>query len=170
ATQRPGVGLLSARQSLCRTARSQAAEGHQSRPGCAGRMTRGQIHVATTACLALFAIVGIALYGLPFFYDFFVREYGWTRQQVTSGNAYSKLIVGPVFGFAAGWFVDRFGPRRLLLSGILIAGAALVGLGTVSALPLFYICYLFNAIGNVCGGPLPNQILLTRWFDHHRGK
>jgi MFS family permease len=133
-------------------------------------MTRGQFHVATTAFLALFAIVGIALYGLPFFYDFFVREYGWTRQQVTSGNAYSKLIVGPVFGFAAGWFVDRFGPRRLLLSGILISGGALVSLGMVSALPLFYVCYLFNAIGNVCGGPLPNQILLTRWFDQHRGK
>ena len=133
-------------------------------------MSRGQLHVATTAFLALFAIVGIALYGLPFFYDFFVREYGWTRQQVTSGNAYSKLIVGPVFGFAAGWVVDRFGPRRLLLAGILIAGAALVGLGMASALPVFYACYLFNAIGNVCGGPLPNQILLTRWFDQHRGK
>jgi MFS family permease len=133
-------------------------------------MSRGQLHVATTAFLALFAIVGIALYGLPFFYDFFVREYGWTRQQVTSGNAYSKLIVGPVFGFAAGWVVDRFGPRRLLLAGILIAGTALVGLGMASALPVFYACYLFNAIGNVCGGPLPNQILLTRWFDQHRGK
>ena len=29
--------------------------------------------------LALFAIVGIALYGLPFFYDYLVREFGWTR-------------------------------------------------------------------------------------------
>jgi hypothetical protein len=24
--------------------------------------------------------VGIALYGLPFFYDFMVRDFGWTRQ------------------------------------------------------------------------------------------
>src|SRR2546428_8312519 len=39
-----------------------------------------------------------ALYGLPFFYDFMVREFGWSRAQVTSGNAISKLLVGPLFG------------------------------------------------------------------------
>ena len=42
---------------------------------------------------------------------------------MTSGNAYSKLVVGPLFGFFAGWIVDRFGPRRLMLVGILMAGA-----------------------------------------------
>jgi MFS family permease len=30
--------------------------------------------------------------------------------------------------------------------------------------------YLFNALGYVCGGPLPNQVLLSRWFDRNRGK
>ena len=60
-----------------------------------------QIQVAATSFLSLFAIVGLALYGLPFFYDFMVRDFGWTRAQVTSGNAISKLIVGPMFGFAA---------------------------------------------------------------------
>jgi MFS family permease len=114
--------------------------------------------------------VGFALYGLPFFYDFFVRDLGWTRQQVTSGNAYSKLLVGPLFGFLAGWFIDRFGPRRLMLAGILMAGGALVGLGAVSTLAFFYLFYLFNALGYVCGGPLPNQVLLSRWFDRNRGK
>ena len=29
---------------------------------------------------------------------------------------------------------------------------------------------MFNALGNVCGGPLPNQVLLARWFDRNRGK
>jgi sugar phosphate permease len=139
-------------------------------PGGAARLSGRQVHVAATAFLALFSIVGVALYGLPFFYDFFVTDYGWTRQQVTSGNAFSKLLIGPLFGFAAGWFVDRFGARRLLLAGILMAGAALVGLGHASTLTVFYACYLLNALGNVCGGPLPNQVLLSRWFDRDRGK
>lgn len=133
-------------------------------------MTRAQTHVAATAFLALFSIVGFALYGLPFFYDFMVRDLGWTRQEVTSGNAYSKLLVGPLFGFAAGWFVDRFGPRRLMLAGILMGGGALIGLGTATTLGAFYVFYLFNALGYVCGGPLPNQVLLSRWFDRNRGK
>ena len=130
----------------------------------------GQVHVAFTSFLALFAIVGVALYGLPFFYDFMVRDLGWTRREVTSGNAYSKLLIGPLFGFLAGWIVDRFGPKRLMIAGILMAGGALMGLGAVSTLTFFYVFYLFNALGYVCGGPLPNQVLLSRWFDRNRGK
>ena len=126
--------------------------------------------MAATSFLALFAIVGIALYGLPFFYDFMVREFGWSRAQVTSGNAISKLLVGPLFGFLAGWLVDRFGPRRLMVAGILMAGAALVGLGAIHSLAGFYVFYLFNALGNFCGGPLPNQVLLSRWFTAARGR
>jgi sugar phosphate permease len=129
-----------------------------------------QARIAATSFLALFSIVGIALYGLPFFYDFMVRDFGWTRAQVTSGNALSKLIVGPLFGFVAGWVVDRFGPRRLMIAGILMAGIALIGLGSIHTLSGFYFFYLFNALGNVCGGPLPNQVLLSRWFTESRGK
>lgn len=135
-----------------------------------GRLGREQIQVAATSFFALFAIVGIALYGLPFYYDYMVREFGWSRTQVTSGNALSKLVVGPLFGYFAGWIVDRFGPRRLMLAGILMAGVALIGLGNMNALWMFYLFYLFNALGYVCAGPLPNQVLLTRWFDKSRGK
>ena len=127
-------------------------------------------HAAATSFLALFSIVGLALYGLPLYYDHMVREFGWSRTQVTSGNALSKLVVGPLFGFVAGWIVDRFGPRRLMLAGIVMAGCALAGLGSMSALWMFYAFYLLNALGYVCGGPLPNQVLLSRWFSEGRGK
>src|ERR1035438_3426484 len=123
-----------------------------------------------TAFVVLFCIVGVALWGLPFYYDFMVQQFGWTRAQVTSGNALSKLVVGPIFGFLAGWVVDRFGPRRMMMIGILMAGVALVGLGWTSSLGMFYFFYVCNALGYVCGGPLPNQVLLTRWFDQSRGK
>jgi sugar phosphate permease len=131
---------------------------------------RDQLQVAATAFFALFSVVGLALYGLPLYYDFMVRDFGWSRTMVTSGNALSRLVVGPVFGFGAGWIVDRFGPRRLMMAGILMAGGALIGLGAISALWMFYFFYLLNALGYVCGGPLPNQVLLSRWFDRTRGK
>src|SRR5207248_10434041 len=54
--------------------------------------------------------------------------------------------------------------------GILLAGLALVGLGGICTLGMFYVFYVFNALGYVCGGPLPNQVLLSRWFDKSRGK
>ena len=133
-------------------------------------MDSRRARIAFTSFAALFSIVGLALYGLPFYYDFMVREFGWSRAQVTSGNAISKLLIGPLFGFAAGWIVDRFGPRRLMMAGIVMAGGALIGLAHMSALWMFYLFYVFNAIGYVCGGPLPNQVLLSRWFDKSRGK
>jgi len=132
--------------------------------------SRGQTLAAVTAFVSLFAVVGLALYGLPFFYDFMVRDYGWTRAQVTSGNAYSKLVIGPLFGFVAGWVVDRFGSRRLMIAGILLAGLAPIGLGAMTSLAMFYTFYLCNALGYVLGGPLPNQVLLSRWFDAGRGR
>ena len=139
----------------------------------ADRDTRSQQLVAVvTAFLALFAIVGVALYGLPRFYPFFVQELGWSRQQVTSGNAYSKIAAALLFGLIAGVIVDAFGPRRLMLVGIVMAGGALIGLSTVtsSAFWLFYFFYGFNALGYIFGGPLPNQVILSRYFEAARGK
>jgi sugar phosphate permease len=129
-----------------------------------------QPYVIATAFLSLFALVGFAYYGLPFFFDFITKEYGWSRTVVTSGNALGKLLVGPMFGFIAGWLIDKYGPRRLMMSGILMMGIALVGLSFADSLGLFYLFYIFNALGYVCGGPLPCQVLISSRFDKNRGK
>jgi sugar phosphate permease len=129
-----------------------------------------QTYVIATTFLTLFAIVGFAYYGLPFFFDFITKEYGWSRTVVTSGNAMGKLLVGPLFGFIAGWLIDKYGPRKLMMSGILMMGIALIGLSFADSLGLFYLFYIFNALGYVCGGPLPCQVLISGRFDKNRGK
>lgn len=134
------------------------------------KLSSGQIKVAATGFLSLFSLIGIMFYGLPFFYDFWVQEFGWSRATVTSGNAFAKIAVG-FLGFGAGWMIDRFGPRRLMLVGILLGGTALIGLGGfMNSLWQFYLFYTFSALGYMCGGPLPNQVLTSRWFDKARGK
>ena len=135
----------------------------------ASKLSNGQVKVAATGFLSLFSIVGILFYGLPFFYDFWVKEFGWSRATVTSGNAFAKVAVG-LLGFFAGWLIDRFGPRRLMLTGILLGGIALIGLSTVTTLGQFYLFYVFNALAYMCAGPLPNQVLTARWFNKSRGK
>ena len=127
-------------------------------------------YVVATAFLALFAIVGFAWYGLPFFFDFMTKEYGWSRTVVTSGNAVGKLIVAPLFGFIAGWLIDRHGPRRLMMAGAIFMGTALIGLSFSDNLPMFYSFYVLNALGYLFGGPLPCQVMISRWFDKNRGK
>ncbi len=129
-----------------------------------------QTYIIVTAFLALFAIVGFGYYGLPFFFDFMMEERGWTRTTVTSGNAVGKLIVAPLFGFFAGWMIDKYGPRRLMMTGALMLAIAFVGIAFSSSLEMFYVFYVFNALGYVFGGPLPCQVLISRWFDKNRGK
>lgn len=129
----------------------------------------GQAKVAATGFLSLFSLIGIMFYGLTFFYDFWVQEFGWTRATVTSGNAFAKILVG-LFGFVVGYLIDRFGPRKMMLAGVLMAGGAVIGLGLMTSLWQFYIFYIFSALGYMCGGPLPNQVLTSRWFDKARGK
>lgn len=132
-------------------------------------LKRGQTQVAATGFLSLFSLIGIMFYGLTFFYDFWVQEFGWTRATVTSGNAFAKILVG-LFGFVVGYLIDRFGPRKMMLAGILMAGCAVIGLGLMTSLWQFYVFYIFSALGYMCGGPLPNQVLTSRWFDKARGK
>jgi MFS family permease len=127
-------------------------------------------YILITAFLSLLAIVGFALYGLPFFYDFFSKEFGWSRTVITSGNALGKIIIAPLFGFLAGWMIDRYGPRRLMMAGVLMTGLALIGLSFMNSLGMFYFFYIFVALGYVFGGPLPCQVLISRWFDKNRGK
>src|SRR5258705_9936233 len=134
------------------------------------KLNSGQYKVAATGFLSLFSVVGIMFYGIPFFFDFWVKDFNWSRATVTSGNMFGKIIIGPLFGFAAGWFVDRFGPRRLLLSGIVMCGLAVIGLSTMTTLWQYYSFYLLMALGYMCGGPLPNQVLTSRWFNKSRGK
>lgn len=133
-------------------------------------INKNKFLVASTAFLSLFSLVGIMFYGLPFFYDYWITDFGWSRATITSGNALGKVIVGPIFGFIAGWFIDRFGPRKLMLAGITMGGFALIGLSQMTTLWQFYLFYLFNSLGYLFGGPLPNQVMIARWFNKSRGK
>lgn len=57
-----------------------------------------------------------------------------------------------------------------MLSGILMVGLAVMGLGIMQSTWQFYTFYFLIALGYMCGGPLPNQVLISRWFSTARGK
>lgn len=132
-------------------------------------LSSGQINAAATGFVSLFSLIGIMFYGLPFFYDFLVKEFGWSRVTVTSGTAFGRIIAA-LLGFFVGWLIDRFGPRKLILTGILLGGAAFIALSKMTSLWQFYTFSLCAALGYICGGPLPNQVLTSRWFTKSRGK
>ncbi len=126
--------------------------------------------VAGASFLNLFAIVGIMYYSFPVFYKPLIDEFAWSRAQVTAGFAVSIVFIGPLFGVSAGFLIDRFGPKRILLFGLFSAGAAFLGYGFMSALWMFYLLYFLQTAGYVTAGPIPNQVLISRWFRRWRGR
>jgi MFS transporter, OFA family, oxalate/formate antiporter len=137
--------------------------------GPAGKIFYGW-RVAGACFLNLFAIVGIIYYSFPVFYSPLIQEFGWSRAQVTAGFAVSIVVIGPLFGVLGGILIDRFGPKRILLFGLFAAGAAFAGYGFMSALWMFYLLYFMQTAGYVTAGPIPNQVLISRWFDRWRGR
>ncbi len=133
------------------------------------RPGKSQAIVVATGFFTLFSLIGIMFYGLPFFYDFWVKELGWSRAKVTSGDAVAKIVVG-LFGFFVGWLMDKFGPKRLMVIGVLMCGLAFIGLGHFNTLWQFYFFYILSATSYLLAGALPNQVLISRWFTSGRGK
>jgi len=118
----------------------------------------------------MFCTVSLALWGLPYYYDFMVRQFGWTRSQVTSGNAIKQTLNRSGIRLSGG--LDdrsvRSAPRHdgWDSNGVHSTSRARHSFEFKNALLL----YILNALGFVCGGPLPNQVLLSECFEKSRGK
>ena len=126
--------------------------------------------IAAASFTVLFVVVGIVYYSFPVFYAPLIAEFGWNRAQVTAGFFYSILLVGPVFGISAGFLIDRYGTKRILLAGLLSAGIAFAGFGLMHSLSVYYVFYFLQTIGYVIAGPIPNQVLISQWFNRMRGR
>lgn len=71
----------------------------------------------------------IHIYGIGPFYGPVAESFGWTRTEVTFGLTLATLVqaVGGVF---IGLAVDRWGPRRFGVVGLVLLGLAFAALGT----------------------------------------
>jgi sugar phosphate permease len=126
--------------------------------------------IVAAAFIFMMMVVGFVLYGLPQFYPNYIAEFGWRRDQIQLGNTLSKVIVGPIFGFAAGWAIEKLGPRSVMIAGAFFAGVALLGFSMMNSLGQLYLFYFFNALGYLCAGPLPSQVIISNWFSRMRGR
>ena len=122
----------------------------------------------TLAAFLTFGIaVGLPYYNMPFFYDYFQREFHWTKTEITLGFPMAALLtlwIGPVI-------VPRVSPRKLILAGTALTCAAFLGFGTMHGrLTVYYALYFLYAVGYILSGPIPHQLIVSHWFRRNRGK
>ena len=123
--------------------------------------------VVAAAFLSFGFSVGIPYYNISFFYDYFQRDFGWTRSDITLGFPLAALLtlwVGPLL-------IHRFSPRKLILIGTGLTFVALFGFGHMPGLLLaYYGFWVVYTIGYFLSGPPPHQIIVSQWFLKNRGK
>jgi MFS family permease len=126
--------------------------------------------IALAAFLNLFFAVGILYYGFPVFYPALVNGLGFTRAQTTQGFLLGFVFVGLLFGLVAGALIDRLGPGQVIRWGIGFLGLSLVLMGRMSHLWQYYLLCVVEVVGYTLAGPIPNQVLVSRWFQAKRGR
>ncbi|MCS7206507.1 MAG: MFS transporter [Dehalococcoidia bacterium] len=122
------------------------------------------------------ALVGAgfqALVGALFFHGFgtfFValqREFGWSRTMLSGAYSFARLeggLLGPVEGF----FIDRLGPRRMLIVGLALCTVG-YGLFSLTNTPAwFYASFLVLALGFSLAGWLTLSAAVNNWFIRRR--
>lgn len=108
-------------------------------------------------------------YSFPVFYVAILKEFGWSRADTALIFSISIIVYGLVSP-VAGFFVERFGPRRVLIIGCLVLTLGVAGCSQANALWHFYLLFgVIAAIGLALVGYAPNSALLANWFVRRRG-
>ena len=123
------------------------------------------------------ASVGVNLYltvvfGLGFnvFFLPMLREFGWTRA-LTSGAFSLRAVESGLLAPLIGFLVDRWGPRVVILSGVVLAGAGMVMLGYINSLSTFYIAFLVASLGTTgASHGVSWAVAVANWFKRLRGR
>src|SRR5215471_13185519 len=117
----------------------------------------------------------MAGFGSLFVYTFsvFVKplaaEFGWTREAISTGFAIAAVTLGLISPLLGRW-IDRFGPRRIILPCMTIYGCALISLASLhSAIAQFYLtCFVLGLVGNGAAHLAYSRSIST-WFDRRLG-
>ncbi len=120
--------------------------------GCAMRMLGGGFH----------------LYGFTIFFLPITNELGLSRAATSLVFSLARAE-GAIEGPLAGYFIDRYGPRPMMLAGIILSGLGYMLLATVDSYAAFLIVYLgVISLAFSAGFMHSPMVLANSWFIRRR--
>ena len=121
------------------------------------------------ACFIISLYVsGITFLGFTAFFEPIHREFGWSYTQISFAASLRGLEMG-IFAPIVGFLVDRFGSRKLLLSGAIITGIGFILLGFTQSLLMFYLCILLVSFGAGGCTAVVTMAAVGVWFRKNVG-
>jgi MFS family permease len=98
-----------------------------------------------------------------------LEEFRWSRAG-GAGVQSLAFLVYTVTAPAVGTLIDRFGPRRVILPGIVLLSAGLCLSSRIQSLTQFYVFYgLVVGLGVTFVSIVAYSAILARWFERRRG-
>ncbi|HLU54472.1 MAG TPA: MFS transporter [Pseudonocardia sp.] len=140
-------------------------------PGVAGgvdTMSRGGLRrVLVVLCGTEIVSWGVLYYAFPVLAPAIVADTGWSVGTITAAFSLG-LVVAALVGIPAGRWLDRFGPRRVMTCGSVIAAPAVVGIACAPTVAWFFAAWA--VAGLAMAGVLypPAFAALTRWWGPRR--
>lgn len=124
-------------------------------------------------------IVGVAMVSMAFwfgiratfsvFYVALLEEFSWSRGD-TAGVQSMALITYTIMAPIVGGLIDRFGPRRIIVPGILLLASGLILCSSIKTLGQFYLLYgVLMATGVTSIAIVSYTVILAHWFERKRG-
>ena len=126
--------------------------------------------VVLAACLGVMAGFGsLFVYTFSVFVKPLAAEFGWNREAISSGFAIAAVTLGVISPLLGRW-IDRFGPRRMILFCMTVYGCAIASLSLLhSGLWQFYVtCFVLGLVGNGAAHLAYSRSIST-WFHRRLG-
>ena len=96
-------------------------------------------------------------------------HFGWSRTAIAGAFSLSRIESG-LLGPLQGYWVDRYGPMRIIWIGSLLTGVGFLMMAAMQNIVHFYIAFLIVAIGGSLGGFLTLNTSVANWFIRKRAQ
>jgi sugar phosphate permease len=107
--------------------------------------------------------------GFGAFFDPIIDQFGWSRALTAGAMSLQRTESGAISPFV-GWFVDKFGPRNVMLFGTGLTALGFILLSRIQELWQFYAAFLVLTIGLSFGTFLIVTTAVANWFVENRSK
>ena len=130
------------------------------------RIFRGWFVVAGSV-LVVFGIFG-SQFSFGVFLKPMTEEFDWSRGTLSLAFGITFMLTG-LLRPAAGYLADKYSPRVVALTGVVIVGAILLLIPLVSSLTPLFVLFAVMSIGITMGaGPTLTKVV-SAWFYERRG-
>ena len=107
--------------------------------------------------------------GFGAFFDPIIDQFGWSRALTAGAMSLQRTESGAISPFV-GWFIDKFGPRNVMLFGTFLTTLGFILLSRIQELWQFYAAFMVLTVGLSFGTFLVVTTTVANWFVANRSK